>query len=82
MSTNFYIFILKQLKSEMHMISFLFSWSVNTASSDVQLELIDLKSNKLLSEHLKLESLVNFYSLKEESFPDLRNHGSDDDGSL
>ncbi|KAF7246160.1 General transcription factor II-I repeat domain-containing protein 2B [Varanus komodoensis] len=65
----------KTVENEMHMISSPFSCSVNTAASDVQLELIDLQSDKLLAEHFKSVSLLTFYSsLKEESFPNLRRH--------
>ena len=49
--------------SEMHMISSPFTCSVDNAPSDVQLELIDLQSDTLLSERFKSVSLLDFYSL-------------------
>ncbi|KAK0137979.1 General transcription factor II-I repeat domain-containing protein 2B [Merluccius polli] len=49
--------------------------SVDSAPTDVQLELIDLQSDSLLKEHFKSASLLEFYSaLKEENFPNMRRH--------
>ncbi|KAL3975343.1 C-C motif chemokine 24 [Sarotherodon galilaeus] len=60
---------------EMDMVSSPFTCSVDNASSDVQMELIDLRSDTLLAEHFRSVSLLDFYSsLKEENFPHLRNH--------
>lgn len=43
---------------------------MDNAPSDVQLELIDLKADKLLDEQFKTISLLNFYSsLKKEKSP-------------
>ncbi|XP_077091357.1 general transcription factor II-I repeat domain-containing protein 2B-like [Siphateles boraxobius] len=43
----------KTVEGEMHMISSPFTFSVDNAPIDVQLELIDLQSDKLLAEHFK-----------------------------
>lgn len=65
----------KALENEMDMVSSPFTCSVDNASSDVQMELIDLQSDTLLAEHFRSVSLLDFYSsLKEENFPHLRNH--------
>lgn len=59
----------------MHMISSPFTCSVDNAPSDVQLELIDLQSDTLLTEHFKSVSLLDFSSFfKEENFPHMRRH--------
>ena len=61
--------------SEMHMISSPFTCSVDNAPSDVQLELIDLQSDTLLSERFKSVSLLDLYSfLQEETFPHMKRH--------
>ena len=52
----------KTVEGEMHMISSPFICSVDNAPIDVQLELIDLQSDKLLAEHFKSVSLLHFYS--------------------
>ncbi|CAN2391899.1 general transcription factor II-I repeat domain-containing protein, partial [Pristimantis euphronides] len=63
----------KAVESEMHMISSPFTCPVENALRDVQLELIDLQSDNLLSS--KSVSLLEFYSsLKEENFPHIRRH--------
>ncbi|KAM4521384.1 general transcription factor II-I repeat domain-containing protein 2A-like [Odontesthes bonariensis] len=65
----------KNLESEMLLVSSPFNCSVEKAPSDVQMELIDLQSDSLLSDHFRSVSLLHFYSsLKEESFPHLRRH--------
>jgi len=65
----------KTVEGEMHMISSPFTCSVDNAPIDVQLELIDLQSDKLLAEHFKSVSQLHFYSsLKEENFPQIRRH--------
>lgn len=66
---------LRTMEDEMHMISSPFTFSVDDAPSDVQLELIDLQSDGVLAEHFKSGSLLDFYSsLKEENFPNIRRH--------
>ncbi|XP_069615958.1 general transcription factor II-I repeat domain-containing protein 2B-like [Ranitomeya imitator] len=65
----------KAVESEMHMISSPFTVCVDTAPSDIQLELIDLQSDNLLAEVFKSASLLEFYSsLKEENFPHITRH--------
>ncbi|KAK7886618.1 hypothetical protein WMY93_026239 [Mugilogobius chulae] len=65
----------KIIESEMHMVSSPFSFSVNDAPSDVQMELIDLQSDTLLAEKFRSVPLNEFYSsLKEENFPHMRRH--------
>ena len=64
----------KTLKSEMHMVSFPFNCNVDDAPSEVQMELIDLQSDKLLAEHFRSFSLLNFYSSFKENFLHLRRH--------
>ncbi len=50
-----------------------FTGDVDSAPSDVQLELIDLQSDALLAQHFKSVPLLTFYSsLKEENFPHTR----------
>ncbi len=62
-------------KIEVHLISSLFTCSVDNAPSDFQLELLDLQSDAVLAEHFKSGSLLDFYSsLKEENFPNMRRH--------
>jgi hypothetical protein len=57
------------------MISSPFTCSVDSAPSDIQLKLIDLQSDIVLSEHFKSLSLLDFHSsLKEENFPHMRRH--------
>ena len=52
-----------------------FNCSVDDAPSEIQMELIDLLSDRLLVEHFRWVSLLDFYSsLKEENFPHLRRH--------
>ena len=59
----------------MQLVSSPFTCSVDSAPTDVQLELIDLQSDSLLKEHFKSASLLEFYSaLKEENFPNMRRH--------
>ena len=66
---------LKTVEGEMHMISSPFTGSVDNAPSDVQLKLIDLQSDTVLSEQFKSVSVLEFYtSLKEENFPYMRRH--------
>ncbi|XP_028253675.1 general transcription factor II-I repeat domain-containing protein 2 [Parambassis ranga] len=66
---------LRTIEDEMHMISSPFTYSVDNAPTDVQLELIDLQSDAVLAEHFKSGSLLDFYStLKEENFPNMRRH--------
>jgi len=63
----------KTVENEMNMIFSPFTCHVDDAPSDVQLELIDLQSDTLLSEHFRSVSLPEFYSsLKEENFPHIR----------
>ncbi|KAL2079794.1 hypothetical protein ACEWY4_025538 [Coilia grayii] len=65
----------KNLDNEMQLVSSPFNCSVENAPSDVQMELIDLQADSLLSKHFRSVSLLDFYSsLKEESFPHLRRH--------
>ncbi|XP_073689371.1 general transcription factor II-I repeat domain-containing protein 2B-like [Garra rufa] len=65
----------KTIESQMHMISSPFTCCVDNAPIDVQLEFIDLQSDKLLAEHFKSVSLLNFYSShKDENFPHIRRH--------
>ncbi|KAM4043630.1 general transcription factor II-I repeat domain-containing protein 2B-like [Anomaloglossus baeobatrachus] len=64
----------KAVEREMHMISSPFTCCVDNAPSDVQLELIDLQSDNLLAEGFKSGSLLEFYSLREENFPNIRRH--------
>uniref|UniRef100_A0A096MCD0 HAT C-terminal dimerisation domain-containing protein n=1 Tax=Poecilia formosa TaxID=48698 RepID=A0A096MCD0_POEFO len=60
---------LRTMESKMHMISSPFTFSVDDASSDVQLELI------VLGENFKTGSLLDSCSsLKEENFPNIRKH--------
>ena len=57
----------------MLLVSSPFTCSVDSAPTDVELELIDLQSDSLLKEHFKSASLLEFYSaLKEENFPNMR----------
>lgn len=57
------------------MISSPFTYGVDNAPSDVQLKLIDLKSDMILAEHFKSVSLLDFdSSLKEENFPLMRRY--------
>lgn len=66
---------LGRIKNEMLMISSTFTCSVDNAPSDIQLELIDLQSEAVLSDLFKPGSLLDFYSsLKEENFPNIRRH--------
>ncbi len=65
----------KTVESEIHMVSSPFTCCVDNASSDVQMELIDLQSDTLLVEHFRSVLLLEFYSfLKEENFPHMRRH--------
>ena len=64
----------KTLESEMHMVSRLFNCSLDEVPSEVQMELIDLQSDKRLAEHFRTVSLLNFYSSLKENFPHLRRH--------
>ena len=65
----------KKVEDEMQLVSSPFTCSVDSAPTDVQLELIDLQSDSLLKEHFKSASLLEFYSaLKEENFPNMRRH--------
>jgi 17beta-estradiol 17-dehydrogenase/3beta-hydroxysteroid 3-dehydrogenase/mitotic-spindle organizing protein 1 len=58
---------------EMQLVSSPFTCSVDSAPTDVQLELIDVQSDSLLKEHFKSASLLEFYSaLKLENFPNMR----------
>ena len=48
---------------------------MDDASSDVQLELIDLQSDAVLAEHFKSQPLLNFYSsLKQEKFRNIKRY--------
>ena len=64
----------KTVESEMHMVSSPFTCIVDNAPSDVQMELIDLQSDTLLTEHFKSVSLLDFYSFLKENFVHLRRH--------
>ena len=44
----------KKVEDEMQLVSSPFTCSVDSAPTDVQLELIDLQSDSLLKEHFKL----------------------------
>lgn len=63
----------KKVEDEMQLVSSPFTCSVDSAPTNVQLELTDLQSDSLLKEHFKSASLPEFYSaLKEENFPNMR----------
>ena len=65
----------KRIEDEMHLVSSPITCNVDTAPTDVQLELIDLQSDAALVDKFKSTSLLDFYSsLKVESFPNLRTH--------
>lgn len=65
----------KAVETDMHLVCSPFNCSVDSAASEIQMELIDLQSDALLAEHFKAVSLLDFYSsLKEENFPHLRRH--------
>ncbi|XP_035242994.1 general transcription factor II-I repeat domain-containing protein 2B-like [Anguilla anguilla] len=65
----------RTMESEMHLISSPFTCNVDDVPSDVQLELIDLQSDAVLTEHFKSQPLLQFYSsLKQEKFPNMRRH--------
>ncbi|XP_068189785.1 general transcription factor II-I repeat domain-containing protein 2-like [Antennarius striatus] len=65
----------KNLEDEIQMILSPFTCNVYTAPTDVQLELIDLQCDMMLTQHFHSASLLDFYSaLKEENFPNMRRH--------
>ncbi|KAJ7992782.1 hypothetical protein DPEC_G00282270 [Dallia pectoralis] len=65
----------KKVEDEMQLVSSPFTCSVDSAPTDVQLELIDLQSDSQLKEHFKSASLLEFYSaLKEENFSNIKRH--------
>ncbi|XP_072436522.1 general transcription factor II-I repeat domain-containing protein 2A-like [Chiloscyllium punctatum] len=65
----------KTVENEMHIMFSPFTCNVESAPSNVQLELIDLQSDTLLAEYFRSVSLLDFYSsLKEENFPHMRRH--------
>lgn len=49
------------MESKMHMISSPFTWNVDDAPHDVQMELINLQSYVVLAEHFKSQLLPKFY---------------------
>uniref|UniRef100_A0A674NJF1 HAT C-terminal dimerisation domain-containing protein n=1 Tax=Takifugu rubripes TaxID=31033 RepID=A0A674NJF1_TAKRU len=59
-------------EDEMDLISSPFTFNVDNAPSDVQLELIDLQSDAVLANHFKSRSLLDFYSSLKENFPNMR----------
>ncbi|KAF7649858.1 hypothetical protein LDENG_00134850 [Lucifuga dentata] len=63
----------KAVEPERLTVSSPFTCDVDSAPTDVQLELIDLQSDVPLAQHFKALPLLTFYSsLKEENFPHLR----------
>lgn len=52
----------RTVERKLHMISSLFTCSVENAHRDVQLKLIDLQSDTVLAKHFKSVSLLDFYS--------------------
>ncbi|KAF2904909.1 hypothetical protein ILUMI_01265 [Ignelater luminosus] len=57
------------------LLSLPFSFNIDDAPANIQLQLIDIQSNQLLKEEFKNKSLVQFYaSLDKKDFDELRNY--------
>ena len=66
---------LKVFENDMLLVSSPFTFNVNNAPTDLQLELIHLQSDAVIGELFKTMSLTRFYaSLDEQNFPKIRSH--------
>ena len=64
----------KVLENDM-LVSSTFTFNVNNASTDLQLELFDLQSEAVIGELFKTMSLTRFHaSLDEQNIPKIRSH--------
>ena len=65
----------KVLENDMPLVSSPFTFNVDNAPTDLQLELIDLQSDAVIGELFKTMSLMRLYaSLDEQNFPMIRSH--------
>uniref|UniRef100_A0A674BUJ9 HAT C-terminal dimerisation domain-containing protein n=1 Tax=Salmo trutta TaxID=8032 RepID=A0A674BUJ9_SALTR len=63
------------LENDMLLVSSPFTFNVDNAPTDLQLELIDLQSDAVIGELFKTISLTRFYgSLDEQNFPMIKSH--------
>ena len=63
------------MENDMLLVSSPFTFNVDNSPTDLQLELIDLRSDAVIGELFKTMSLTRFYaSLDEQNFPKIRSH--------
>ena len=58
----------------MLLVSSPFTFNVDNAPTDLQLELIDLQSDAVIGKLFKTLSLMRFYASLEQNFPKIRSH--------
>ncbi|KAF2893812.1 hypothetical protein ILUMI_12362 [Ignelater luminosus] len=66
---------LKKIENDLKLVSLPFSFNVEDAPANIQLQLIDMQSNQLLKEEFKTKTLTEFYAcLEKKKFDELRNY--------